>query len=217
MHIIKDLTIDTWKESLRLILEQGREIIDRDNRLSKEVMNLTLTINEPYKDILAPIEVMKGFKKWSYPELDELEDVFFKKESSFVYYYTYGRRIFNYSNTKNQIDDFIIPLLRKEPGSRRAVVMIYDPVLDSSIEVKESPGLISIFFKVIDKTLTATTIIRSNDMFIGWPANIYQVYLLQKYVADRLGLNPGSITTISHSAHFFVEYTDEIKTVLSIR
>jgi thymidylate synthase len=215
MQIMKNSTLEAWKESLKLISEEGREIVDRDGRTSKEVMNMTLAIKEPYNDILAPIEAMKSLKKWAYPELDELEDVFFKKESSFIYYYTYGRRIFNYSNTKNQVDDFIIPLLKKDPETRRAVVMIYDPVLDSGLDVKETPGLISIFFKVIEGKLAATTIIRSNDMFIGWPANIYQIYLLQKYVADKLGLQPGSITTISHSAHLFTEYNEEIRAVLA--
>ncbi|MBN2459544.1 hypothetical protein JXB28_04640 [Candidatus Woesearchaeota archaeon] len=215
MHIIKNSAMEAWKESLRVISEEGRKVIDRDKRLSKEVLNMSLTITEPCSDILAPIEAMKSLKKWAYPELDELEDVFFKKESSFIYYYTYGSRIFSYADAKNQVDGFIIPLLNKDPESRRAVVMIYDPLVDSGADVKETPGLISIFFKIIESRLSATTVIRSNDMFIGWPANVYQVYLLQKYVAGKLGLEAGSITTISHSAHIFQEYDEDVKAVMA--
>ena len=72
----------------------------------------------------------------------------------------------------------------------------------------------SIYFKIIDNELTVTTVIRSNDMFIGWPANIYQIYLLQQYVAKAIGIKTGSITTISHSAHVFDEYKEEVEQVL---
>lgn len=213
MELIKDSTLEAWKATLKLILDKGTEITDKDNRLSKEILNIIIKINNP-EDITKPIQVMKGLKKWVYPELEELQDVFFKKQASSVYYYTYGARIFNYANTKNQVDDYIIPLLKKNPTTRRAVVVLYHPVIDSKISVKETPGLISVFFKIINNKLTLSTVIRSNDMFIGWPANIYQVYLLQKYVAEKLGLETGSITTISHSAHVFDEYTEEIEEVL---
>lgn len=214
MEIIKDSTLEAWKATLKLILDKGTEIIDKDNRSSKEILNIIIKINNPGQDITKPIEIMKGLKKWIYPELDELEDVFFKKESSFVHYYTYGARIFNYANTKNQVDDFIIPLLKKDPNTRRAVVVLYHPVVDSKIGIKEIPSLTSIFFKIIDNKLILSTVIRSNDMFIGWPANIYQFYLLQKYVAEKLDLETGSITTISHSAHVFEEYNEEMESVL---
>ncbi len=217
MEIIKDSALEAWKTTLKFIREEGREFTDHDNRLCKEVLNVMIRVNHPEKDITKPVEVMRELKKWVYPELDELEDIFFKKEASSFYYYTYGARIFSYANAKNQVDDFVIPLLKKDQDSRRAIVTLYNPVVDSKINIKENPSLISIFFKIIDKKITLTTVIRSNDMFIGWPANIYQIYLLQKYVAEKLGMDAGNITTISHSAHIFTEYNEEIESVLSKR
>ena len=214
MEIIRNSTYEAWRASLRIITEQGKETIDADNRVLKEIINLVIRINNPAQDIAKPVEVMKDLKKWEYPELDELEDVFFKKETSFVYHYTYGARIFNYADTKNQVDDFIIPLLKRQPRSRKALIVLYNPVIDSKIGVKETPSLISILFKITDGKLLVTTMIRSNDMFIGWPANIYQVYLLQRYVAQNLGLELGSLTTIAHSAHVFSEYNSEVEYVL---
>jgi thymidylate synthase len=217
MEIIKDSALEAWKATLKHIIDEGIEFSDHDQRKCKEELNVMIKINHPEQDITKPIEVMRSLKKWVYPELDELEDIFFKKEASSFYYYTYGARIFNYANVKNQVDDFIIPLLKKDPNSRRAVVVLYSPVADSRVNKKETPSLISIFIKIIEKKLTLTIVIRSNDMFIGWPANIYQVYLLQKYVGEKLGIETGSITTISHSAHIFTEYDEEIKAALSKR
>jgi thymidylate synthase len=217
MEIIKDSALEAWKATLKHIGDEGIEFSDHDQRKCKEELNVMIKINHPEQDITKPIEVMRSLKKWVYPELDELEDIFFKKEASSFYYYTYGARIFNYANVKNQVDDFIIPLLKKDPDSRRAIIALYSPVADSGVNKKETPSLISIFFKIINNKLTVSIVIRSNDMFIGWPANIYQVYLLQKYVGEKLGIETGSVTTVSHSAHIFTEYDEEIKAVLSKR
>jgi thymidylate synthase len=214
MEIIKKSTADAWKAALKVIKEEGREVIDHDSRLSREILNLTITISNPLNDVTEPISIMRELKKWVYPDPDELEDVIFQNESSNVYYYTYGARLFRYANTNNQIDDYIIPLLKQDKNTRRAISMIYYPPSDSVLSIKESPGVISIFFKIVDNKLTVSTLLRSNDVFIGWPANIYQIHLLQKYVADKLGLETGSITTISHSAHIFDEYKEEIAEIL---
>jgi len=95
------------------------------------------------------------------------------------------------------------------------MVIIYHPIVDSKVSIKESPGMVSVCFKVLDGKLTLTAVIRSNDMFIGWPANIYQIYLLQKYVAEKLGIATGSLTTISHSAHVFHEYDNEVAAIMN--
>jgi len=217
MEIIKEKTEQAWKSALKEIYEHGIEIKDANNRTSREALNVMITITEPKYDITKPIETMNSLKKWVYPELDELEDVFFKKDASSSYYYTYGTRLFKFANSKNQIDDFIIPLLKKYPSTRRALAAVYRPLVDSRLSSKENPCLISIYFKIINNKLTVSALLRSNDMFIGWPANIYQVYLLQKYVSEKLGIETGSITTVSHSAHIFSEYEEEIRDVLSKR
>jgi len=217
MEIARDTTMEAWKAALNKIKEHGKSILDTEGRISNELLNLSITINSPDEDFTKPIEIMRGFKSWSYPEQEELEDVFFKKEASSSYYYTYGARIFNYTSSKDQIEEYIIPLLAKQPNSRRAIVVLYQPVIDSKLEVKENPCLISIFFRIIDQKLTVSAMLRSNDIFVGWPANIYQLCLLQKYVAERLGIECGSITTISHSAHTFKEYDEEIEVVLMKR
>jgi thymidylate synthase len=217
MELIKETTEQAWKTAVKEIYEHGIEIKDANNRVSREILNFMITITDPKDDITKPIEIMNSLKKWVYPELDELEDVFFKKDASSSYYYTYGTRIFKFANSKDQVDDFVIPLLKKYPSTRRALIVIYHPLVDSRLSSKENPCLISLYFKIINNRLTVSALLRSNDMFIGWPANIYQIYLLQKYVAEKLGIETGSITSISHSAHIFEEYDEEIKAVLGKR
>jgi thymidylate synthase len=45
--------------------------------------------------------------------------------------------------------------------------------------------------------------IRSNDMYGAWLANMYALGELLKYVTDKLKMKTGSITTVSVNAHIY--------------
>ncbi|MBN1792548.1 hypothetical protein JW826_02595 [Candidatus Woesearchaeota archaeon] len=213
MEIIKDNAKEAWIEALKRISKQGMAV-ENDGQETKEILNLMITIRDPSEGITRPIEVLRGFKEWSYPELDELEDVISRKDASTTYQYTYGARIFNVAGSKDQVEEYIIPLLQKNPNTRRALIVLYHPLIDSKLSNKESPCLISMHFKIMEGKLTLTAILRSNEMFIGWPANIYQLSLIQKQVARSLGADVGSLTTISHSGHVYKEFDEEISEVV---
>lgn len=70
-------------------------------------------------------------------------------------------------------------------------------------------------FKVRDNKLNVTAVIRSNDLFFGFPANVYQIYILQEYVRKRLGIDTGDITFFSNSAHIFEDNFEDILKVIS--
>ena len=135
------------------------------------------------------------------------------KSQSSSYEYTYGHRIFNF-NLKDQIHDFLKPLLTSDPTSRRGFVSLWDPEKDSNIENKNIPGLVGIYFKK-NKGLDLTAFIRSNDIFVGWPANIYQLYCIQEYVAKLLGFKIGKLTTFSTSAHVFEDNINDIRRIIN--
>lgn len=197
-------TMNIWKENLKKILETGYNYIDLDGRVAIETQNHKITIpNTAQKDIEKPIEKLQNHKEWHYPSKTEIANIMFKEIQNPVYDYTYGGRIFYYNKTLNQIEDYIIPLLTKEPNSRSAQIIIYDPLIDSKLEIRNKPGIISIYFRIINKQLTISAVIRSQDLFFGWPANIYQIHMIQKYVAKKLNLELGDITTYSNSTHIF--------------
>lgn len=210
--IIEEKTcIEAWKKSLNYIIAKGTDFIDIDKRQCREVLNLIVTIKEPEKDNDKLIDVMKKFE-WIYPSCEELSAVMFNREDSAIYEYSYGPRIFNFGK-KDQINDFVIPLLRNDKNSRRAIVSLFNPSIDSEILSKNIPSLMLIHFKIVENKLNCTCVIRSNDCFIGWPGNIYQIYLLQKYVSEKVGVETGAISTFSCSAHVFHEHFENIKEI----
>lgn len=212
MEVQEKTVLDAWKKSLRYVKDNGADFLDGDNRKCREVLNLTIIIENPEKDYEKPIDMMQQFD-WIYPSKDELESIILNKEHSASYEYSYGPRIFNFRG-KDQINDFVIPLLKKDPTSRRAIITLFDPSTDSNVLSKNIPSLLYMYFKIKDNRLTLTCSIRSNDLFIGWPGNIYQIVMLQKRVAELLGLKLGMLTTISGSAHVFHEHFEMIEKIL---
>jgi len=213
MEIITKTTVEAWKKALHYILDEGSDFTDHDNRICRETLNLTTTIEHPEKDFETPIELMQAFDL-VYPSKEELSTIMLNKDISTIYEYSYGPRIFNFLNQKDQINDFIIPLLKKDPRTRRGIVCLFNPVKDMDLNSKNVPSLLFLYFKIKDNKLHLTCYIRSNDFFIGWPGNIYQIYVLQKYVAERVNIETGSLATISSSAHIFHEHIEMIEKII---
>ncbi len=213
MEIIAQTTMDAWKSALSVIMSHGKDFKDQEGRICREVLNMTIIVENPHQDIEEAITKMEKFD-WIYPSREELKNIILSQEESGVYAYNYGPRIFN-STGKDQINDFIIPLLKENPTSRRAIITLYKPPVDSIPTNKHVPGLIDIYVKIEEGKLNLTGVIRSNDIFIGWPANMYQLHLVQEYIAQKLLIPRGSITTVSFSGHIFTEHMDRIHKIIN--
>lgn len=214
MELEAPTAMDAWKATLHHILTDGHVFTDDDKRTCREVLNLSVTITHPEVGIEEPIDALRRIDKWVYPSKEELTAILFDKDEAPVYEYTYGSRIFGYHRIHDQVNEYIIPLLKCNPSSRRATMITIDPARDLALGNRNTPGLISLHFRLHEGKLLLTTILRSNDYFIGWPANIYQIASLQRYVAERLEVRCGPLTTYSVSAHIFKEYEEDIKGVL---
>ncbi len=215
MEITKNKARDLWREAINSINERGENFNDNDNRTCQELINLTLNlIDVNNAEIDEPIKTMMNSKKWIYPSKEELSGIMFKEYQAPIYEYTYGGRIFGFNGNLDQINSFIIPLLKKDKHTRRAILVFYNPTEDSKPDNKNTPGLIYVQFRVINDKLCMNCHIRSNDLFFGWPANIYQLYCLMDYVSKKIEIENGNITTFSNSAHIFLEDLPEIKEIL---
>lgn len=159
-------TIDAWKHLLRYLLKEGNDFIDKDGRLCREKNNIVIEIKTPEKDITLPIEKISSSKEWVYPRADEIANIALTRKYSPGHLYIYGQRIFNFDEQINQINKFIIPLLKKDPKSRRGVVSLWNPKIDANIFNKEVPSLMTLHFIVEENKINVTGIIRSNDVFL---------------------------------------------------
>ncbi len=218
-EIIEKTSTDAWKQAISMIIEKGEDFSDNEGRKFRQLLNVSLTITEPSLDIKNPINILSQSDKWLYPSIDEIRGIFLRRKTMHPYEYTYGQRIFNYGNALNQIDSYVIPYLKDKinKNTRRLYVSLWNPLKDANFESRvENPGLVGIWLKMVDNKLTATAVIRNNDCFIGFPANLYQVHTLQEYIAEKTGIEPGRIVFYSLSMHIYIDHLDEIKSLLDI-
>lgn len=112
----------------------------------------------------------------------------------------------------NQIEK-IIELLRKDPNSRRAVINLNTPN-EKVIETKDEPCTIALQFLIRDDKLHCTGMMRSNDIWFGFPYDVAFFCELQIYIANRLGVGYGDYTHFVTSLHLYEKDYDKIKKIV---
>ena len=86
-------------------------------------------------------------------------------------------------------------------------MITWNPNID--IYSNDPPCVISIEGIIQGKYLNLTEYIRSNDMFRGWPLNMYALIRIGEYIVNEInkrtnkGYELGIVTTISVSAHVY--------------
>lgn len=111
----------------------------------------------------------------------------------------------------NQIEK-VIELLKKDPMSRRAVININVPNV-FVIETKDEPCTIALQFLIRNKKLYCTAIMRSNDIWYGFPYDVAFFTELQKYIATRLEIEPGDYTHFATSLHVYEKDRKQISKI----
>ena len=96
-------------------------------------------------------------------------------------------------------------MLKYNPDDRRAVLQMWDPIMDLAKNGKDVPCNTNIYFKVRDNKLNMTVCNRSNDMLWGaYGANVVHMSVLQELVAHKLELDVGIYRQVSDSFHVYL-------------
>lgn len=100
----------------------------------------------------------------------------------------------------------VIDLLQKDPLSRRAVIAIYDPAVDTE-DGKDIPCNDFLQFQSRLGALHLTVTVRSNDAMWGWSGiNAFEWSTLQEIVAHVLGLTVGTLTFNIGNLHVYEQH-----------
>lgn len=101
----------------------------------------------------------------------------------------------------------IVEKLKSFPENKGAIAILWEPIIDNFglREVWRTPCLVVVQAMIRDKKLFLTAYFRSNDMYGGWPLNMFGLRAFQKELAAMIDrkLNLGPLTSISHSAHIY--------------
>ncbi len=99
----------------------------------------------------------------------------------------------------NQLN-YVIKLLQENPNTRQAVIHIKEP---SDKESKDVNCTVCLQFFIRDNKLYLTTYMRSNDLWMGFPYDVFQFTNLQIMLAMILGVEIGTYTHIAGSLHLY--------------
>ncbi len=110
----------------------------------------------------------------------------------------------------------LINLLTKEPLSRHGVVVMWDPSADGLSTIKKAnvPCPYTFTVNIIGGRLCLHLMVRSNDMYLGAPADIAGFALLQCILAQKLGIKPGIYSHSISNAHIYENQYDAVKELL---
>jgi len=113
--------------------------------------------------------------------------------------YTYGSRIVD------QIP-YWVGVLKDTPNTNQAVLQIAQP---SDYKLSDPPCLRQIDMRIKDNHLIFYPYFRSWDLWGGFPANLAGIAVLQKSMADEIGVESGPICASSKGLHIY-GYVEEL-------
>ncbi len=110
----------------------------------------------------------------------------------------------------------LVDLLKKDPTSRHAVVVTWDPGSDGLGGTARAnvPCPYSFTVNIIGGRLHFHNIVRSNDMVLGFPSDVAGFALLQMILAQKLGVKPGVYSHSISNAHIYDNQYEAVEELL---
>ena len=199
-----------WYKELESLHERNFRDSSRDGDVVGEFINTITVISDPTRNIVES-DIRKLNKRYMIGEL--LWYLSANNSLSEIQKYTHAwdrmsedGEIVN-SNYGHKIHKFygfdqwtlVKDMLKKDPLSRQAVIHIKDP----GVHKKDTPCTICLQFFIRDNKLHLTVYMRSNDIWMGFPYDVFNFTCYQIRMAMELGVDIGSYTHIAGSLHLY--------------
>jgi len=120
-------------------------------------------------------------------------------------YGAYGKRL------RSQLLE-IEEKLMSDRDSRQAVATIFEPI-DLSTSTKDVPCTVSLQFLIRDNHLHLITHMRSNDIYLGTPYDIFSFTMIQEWMSVRLGTKLGHYYHLTGSLHAYKQDETKLKDI----
>jgi thymidylate synthase len=104
----------------------------------------------------------------------------------------------------------VVRKLHYDHDTRQAVITLWNPKLDNGGYARDIPCTVALNFAIIDDKLELRTLMRSNDVWLGFPYDIFQFTQLQLTVARAMSIEPGPYTHSTWSLHLYAKDADRV-------
>ena len=118
----------------------------------------------------------------------------------------YGPRIRRWRGLVDQLDQ-VRDLLTRDPDSRQAVIQLFDPERDTRGH-RDVPCTLNYRFFRRSGRLHMHTTMRSQDLWLGFPYDIFAATVLQELLTNWLDVELGEYHHYVDSLHLYAEHVD---------
>ncbi|MCL2404743.1 MAG: thymidylate synthase [Defluviitaleaceae bacterium] len=196
-----------YHKALEELYNHGKVVSCDDYNQSQKELSMTIAVDNPLAEPMISRLFIGGFYELQQYVMEVINGILDFKigDSINAWEYTYHDRIVNFAISPpgqklNQLQ-FVIDELKRSPDTRRAVINIRDNSVDP---FNANPACLQhMQFFIRDNKLHMKVLMRSNDAAEATFMNAFAFVMLQKKVADALGLPVGSYTHRANSFHCY--------------
>ena len=212
MRVTVSTVDDALQHSLQALITSGTKI-DSSRGRNTEIIGAQIEITNPLARISrtetrSTLHTALGECLWYLAGSDSLDFISYYAPNYESYVEVkngsvvggYGPRLFNYRGV-DQLKQ-TIELLNHRPSSKKAVIQLFD-CADLAASTREVPCTCTIQFICRDNKLHAITTMRSNDVIIGMPHDVFAFTMLQELVARSIGKELGTYRHWVGSLHYY--------------
>lgn len=206
-----DTASEAWEFWYGVLSQMGLNDDSRDGNVAGEIINAVTHITDPTRNFVTspirrlPIRYAVGELLWYLSGSNKVNDIAnFSKvwedlsDDGETANSAYGYRIWQ----KFGFDqwDFVLNKLKADPMSRQAVIHIKDA---DNTPTKDMPCTVALQFLLRDGKLNMLTNMRSNDLWTGFPYDVFAFTSMQILMAFQLGVGIGIYTHVAGSLHLY--------------
>lgn len=205
--LVKDKTLAQAYHKALTELSLNGEIVDcADWNTTCKDLSMTMVVEEPLAEPMISKLFIGGQKELQQYLMEMLDGILDFEIEKGNWEYTYHDRMVRYDKFEelgfsghNQIQ-FVIDELKRNPSSRRAVILIRD---GNDIGSDDPACLQHIQFFIRNNKLEAKVLFRSNDACKATFMNAFALIKLQERIANELNISVGTYTHRANSFHCY--------------
>lgn len=204
-----------YHQALQKLSEETESVPCADWNTTQKEISMTMVVEHPLAEPMISKLFIGGPRELEQYRQEILDGILDFEVEHGNWTYTYHDRMVNYDYTLHNVGlleetitdckldqiQFVIQELKRNPSSRRAVILIRDVGIDA---FSDDPACLQHIQYFIRKgALHCKVLFRSNDACKAAFMNAFALILLQKRIADALGVPVGTYTHRANSFHCY--------------
>lgn len=203
---------ELFRQAVACVLEDGRPVAPRGHG-TRELMPAHLCLTDPRRRLLGPSTGRRINPAFAVAEavwiLSGSDDPWIYRYNAKLAEFSdhgrlqgaYGPRLRRWAGSLDQLDA-VRRVLAADPASRQAVIQLFDPARDFS-GFRDVPCTVGYRFFIRSGRLEMHTTMRSQDLWLGFPYDLFSATVLQELVAGWVGADLGAYHHFVDSLHLY--------------